>query len=203
MHPNHTTPVKGGLCHTAAGPVPAPPGRSAASAGPGSPDLSGTGTRRIHYREARRAMVRTRTRIVWVMAVTAAVVAQAGPQGVCRGCDRSPECLGGAACHGGPVAPEAGAEPVAGCPLCPATTDRRCDGADAPPCHCQLNARQDRPLAPSPGASPAPVAADSQAAWSAAPPTAPPTLGVSREYAADLLAVPIRPPRILFGVWRN
>ena len=63
--------------------------------------------------------------------------------------------------------------------------------------------KQDRPLAPSPGASPAPVAAHSQAAWWAAPPAAPPTLGVSREYAADLMAVPIRPPRILFGVWRN
>jgi hypothetical protein len=28
-------------------------------------------------------------------------------------------------------------------------------------------------------------------------------LGVSREYVTAALAVPIRPPRILFGVWRN
>jgi hypothetical protein len=28
-------------------------------------------------------------------------------------------------------------------------------------------------------------------------------LGVSREYLAASLAIPIRPPRILFGVWRN
>jgi hypothetical protein len=32
-----------------------------------------------------------------------------------------------------------------------------------------------------------------------APPIVPQVLGVSRAY----VAVPIRPPRILFGVWRN
>jgi hypothetical protein len=31
----------------------------------------------------------------------------------------------------------------------------------------------------------------------------PQSLGVSREYLAASLAVPIRPVRILFGVWRN
>jgi hypothetical protein len=35
------------------------------------------------------------------------------------------------------------------------------------------------------------------------PPVAPLVLGVSREYLAASLAIPIRPPRILFGVWRN
>jgi hypothetical protein len=33
-------------------------------------------------------------------------------------------------------------------------------------------------------------------------PTVPQVLGVSREYMAASLAMPIRPPRILFGVWR-
>ncbi|MFM8892678.1 MAG: hypothetical protein ACKOTB_13850 [Planctomycetia bacterium] len=35
------------------------------------------------------------------------------------------------------------------------------------------------------------------------PAIAPQVLGVSREYLAASLAIPIRPPRILFGVWRN
>jgi len=33
--------------------------------------------------------------------------------------------------------------------------------------------------------------------------SAPQVLGVSREYLAASLAVPVRPPRILFGIWRN
>lgn len=36
-----------------------------------------------------------------------------------------------------------------------------------------------------------------------APPATPQVLGVNREYLAASLAVPIRPPRILYGVWRN
>jgi hypothetical protein len=36
-----------------------------------------------------------------------------------------------------------------------------------------------------------------------ASPEAPHELGASREFVAASLAVPIRPVRILYGVWRN
>ena len=68
------------------------------------------------------------------------------------------------------------------------------------PCHCQLDARDEQPL------SQAPLTARVESGPAVGPmtvlPNVPQVLGVSREYVAASLAMPIRPPRILFGVWR-
>ncbi len=69
------------------------------------------------------------------------------------------------------------------------------------PCQCQLEARDEQPLSH----GPLTACADGAPALglSTVLPHVPQVLGVSREYVAASLAVPIRPPRILFGVWRN
>jgi hypothetical protein len=106
-----------------------------------------------------------------------------------------------------PVAPVSG-----GCPVCAITADRcpiesagPSDSAKSSetPCGCQLDARQDEPMASSRGTLPS-FDEVAQASLSAVVvSSAPQVLGVSREYLAASLAVPVRPPRILFGVWRN
>lgn len=134
-----------------------------------------------------------RNQFVWLVAACAALAAQAAPQTFCRGCDRP--CCGSAAA----VLP--GAPASGGCPLCAAAADRCPTEAANPPCRCQLDARQDEPMASSRG----PALSIDQVAHafpSAATLSATAQgLGVSREYLAASLAVPIRPPRILFGVW--
>ena len=82
------------------------------------------------------------------------------------------------------------------CSACP-------EEASEPPCHCQFEARQDQPLSVHRGASPDHDHAGRATAVAATLPDAPRLVGVSREYVAASLAVPIRPVRILFGVWRN
>ncbi|MFM8802768.1 MAG: hypothetical protein ACKOK8_02460 [Planctomycetia bacterium] len=71
------------------------------------------------------------------------------------------------------------------------------------PCHCQLKARQHEPLSLSRSTLPAVADGAMAIGSSVLPAIAPQVLGVSREYLAASLAIPIRPPRILFGVWRN
>jgi hypothetical protein len=125
---------------------------------------------------------------VWVLAACAAVVAQFVPKTVCQTCDQ-PCC-----------APAI--ELAEGCPLCAAAGLQQAEPNEQP-CHCQLNARHEQPLSLSRGSVKA-VADDGPAAWlSTAQSDVPEALGVSREYLAASLAIPIRPPRILFGVWRN
>lgn len=82
------------------------------------------------------------------------------------------------------------------CSACP-------EEASEPPCHCQFEARQDQPLSVHRGASPDHDHAGRATVVAATLPDAPRLVGVSREYVAASLAVPIRPVRILFGVWRN
>jgi hypothetical protein len=117
---------------------------------------------------------------VWLVMACVAFVAQVVPQ------------LGAGACDRGCCAAES-RECCSACPVEPA----------AAPCHCQLDARQDEPRSAPRDSSPeldllARVAvADSDSL------DAPPALGVSREYVAASLSVPIRPVRVLYGVWRN
>ena len=73
----------------------------------------------------------------------------------------------------------------------------------APPCHCRLDVRHDQPLSVPRGTSPGPDLLGRVAVGDRASLGAQPTLGVSREYVAASLAVPIRPVRILYGVWRD
>ncbi len=146
-------------------------------------------------------MVRSRQQFVWVLAVCVAVVAQATPQAVCLACDQP--CCANRASRGGPTTTQSGVVPAGHCPLCAVAADLRLAETNERPCRCQINARNDQPLAPSRGILPAFADADSAAPQAAVPPRVPQVLGVSREYVAASLAVPIRPPRILFGVWRN
>lgn len=125
-------------------------------------------------------MVGSLQKPVWLVVACAALVAQVVPQ-----------AWGGDCGHGCCVA-----DVRECCASCPAETAEL-------PCHCRLDARHDQPLAVDRGTSPAhdmlerSVIADSTCF------EAPHVLGVSREYVAASLSVPIRPPRILYGVWRN
>ena len=116
----------------------------------------------------------------WLVVACAALVAQVVPQawgGDCgRGC-----CV---------------AEVRERCAACPAETAE-------PPCHCRLDARHDQPLAVDRGTPPGHDVLGQSVIADSTPFEAPRALGVSREYVAASLSVPIRPPRILYGVWRN
>jgi hypothetical protein len=82
------------------------------------------------------------------------------------------------------------------CTSCPAETAK-------PPCHCRLDARQDQAVSVERGASSGRDSLGRGVVVDATSMAAPHALGVSREYVAASLAVPIRPVRILRGVWRN
>jgi len=148
-----------------------------------------------------------RNHFVWLVAACAALAAQAAPQAFCRSCDRP--CCESAAANAGSVAVVPVAPVSGGCPVCAITAERcpiesatSAESAETP-CGCQLDARQDEPMASSRGtlASFDEVAQASLSAVVVS--SAPQVLGVSREYLAASLAVPVRPPRILFGIWRN
>ena len=117
---------------------------------------------------------------VWLVVACAALVAQAVPQSWSGDCNRGC-CV---------------AEVRECCTACPAETAE-------PPCHCQLDARQDQPVSVDRGTSPGQDLLGRALIADSASFAAPPVLGVSREYVAAALAVPIRPTRILYGVWRN
>jgi len=116
----------------------------------------------------------------WLVVAAATLVAQVVPQAAGGDCERG--CCKAAAREC--------------CASCPAETSE-------PPCHCRLDDRQDQPLSSDRGTSSEPdmlgrgVVADA-ISWEV--PHAP---GVSREYVTASLSVPIRPVRILCGVWRN
>jgi len=131
-------------------------------------------------------MIRAK-QLVWALVALAIVVAQVTPRGVCRACDR-PCCA---------------ADPVARCPLCGDGGLTRPLERPEQPCNCQLTARHEQPLALPSGSVPVLSVSDAADAPVVSPPLPPQVLGVSREYLAASLSVPIRPPRILFGVWRN
>lgn len=142
-----------------------------------------------------------RNQIVWLVAACAALAAQVVPQALCLGCDRP--CCASAAVGIELAACPSKAAPAGGCPACAAAADRCPIDPAEPPCGCQLDSRQDEPMASSRGTLPSFNAVARGFLPSTALAAAPQPLGVSREYLAGSLAVPIRPPRILFGVWRN
>ena len=117
---------------------------------------------------------------VWLVMACVALVAQVVPQTRGGNCDRGCCAADVSAC-------------CAACPAEPA----------AAPCHCHLDARQDEPLSVPKGRS-----LDSDRLGRGTLPDstsveAPHSLGVSQEYYAASLSVPIRPVRVLCGVWRN
>lgn len=146
-------------------------------------------------------MVRSRTQLVWALAACAAIVAQLTPQAPCHACDQ-PCCADRAGDRGSKTA-DLGIESAGGCPLCATKIDRRLAQTTERPCHCQLKARHEQPLSLSRDSLPAFADDDSAVGLAFIPAVVPPILGVGREYVATSLAVPIRPARVLFGVWRN
>lgn len=142
----------------------------------------------------------TALKIVGLVAVWAALFAPLVPQSFCDACDRG--CCAEEGVDRDPSFAGPCGEPKDGCPLCAAGTGQ-CGTESAPlPCHCQLTPRQDQPLSftPSP---PHGEHATQLAILETDSLHVPHSLGRSREYAAASLAIPIRPARILFGVWRN
>lgn len=117
---------------------------------------------------------------VWLAMACVALVAQVVPRHGSGECDRG--CCA--------------AESRECCSACPAEPT-------APPCHCQLDARQDDPLSAPRGRSFDCDLLEQCAVADLASVEPPHSLGVSREYVAASLSVPIRPVRILHGVWRN
>ena len=146
-------------------------------------------------------MIRCGRQPVWIVAAWAALVAQAAPAAFCSDCDQP--CCAARTGASEPQAREPGAESTDGCPLCAAHSGLAPAESHEQPCDCQLDARQEQPLAFSRN-SLADHQDDALAIGPAAiPPPVPQAIGVTREYLAASLAAPIRPPRILFGVWRN
>ena len=147
---------------------------------------------------------------VWLAMACAAFVAQVVPQTWTGNCDRVCCAAQESDCCALPLAPAlstsraAFAEADTGCPLCAATSDGRLAHTDQAPCHCQLDARQDQSLT-------VPDARSSQRdelpVWGEVADTTSPEasqgLGSSRAGALASLSIPIRPVRILYGVWRN
>jgi len=155
-------------------------------------------------------MVSTWQKPVWVVMAWAAFVAQVVPQAWSGDCDRgccaaqSPDCC--AVAVGSPrstsrVAPAAA---ETGCPLCAATSGLGLPPIDESPCHCQLDAKQDQSFAVH-GATQS--QRDDLPVWGevvdSTSPGASHGLDASRTYAVASLSIPIRPVRILYGVWRN
>lgn len=116
---------------------------------------------------------------VWIAMACVAFVAQVVPRAWGGECDRG--CCAAESCC---------------CSACPTAPS-------APPCRCQLDARQDQPLAVSNRGTTARDRFEPVAVVESAAPDAPPAAVVSRAHVATLLSVPIRPVRILYGVWRN
>ncbi|MFM8634698.1 MAG: hypothetical protein ACKOEX_07795 [Planctomycetia bacterium] len=127
--------------------------------------------------------------------------AQFTPRALCQACDQP--CCSRLADGNTPPDTAAAVEPPGGCPLCAAASGQQSPDTADQPCHCQLKARQHEPLSLSRSTLPAVSDGALPIGPAFLPPVAPQVLGVSREYLAASLAIPIRPPRILFGVWRN
>lgn len=137
--------------------------------------------------------------LVWTVAACAAIVAQFAPNAFCDACSKPCCAVAGTLS----AAADAVAESHAGCPLCTAAAGTRPAEPTEQPCRCQLDARHEQPLSPSRITIRVVADGDPAVGPAAAAPEVPQVLGVSREYVAESLAVPIRPPRILFGVWRD
>lgn len=146
-------------------------------------------------------MFHFRNQRVWALLAGAALVAQVMPKGLCQACDQ-PCCGREAGGHGSTTA-NASVESAGLCPACAAATVVQATEPIERPCHCQLKARHNQPLALSRATLPSLADGAVSIGPAILQPVAPQVLGVSREYLAASLAIPIRPPRILFGVWRN
>lgn len=161
-------------------------------------------------------MVRSVPSFVRLALASAALVAQAFVPALGRDCGRACAATAGHDCCSAIVT-----SAVDACPQDAGTAAAERDGgcchagvADAAaatggtgtadePCRCRLEPRQDRPLPGPKDALPRFVGGQAAAVPGTALAPPPATIDASREYLAASLSVPIRPARILFGVWRN
>lgn len=122
-------------------------------------------------------MVPYRRKSIWLLLACAAFAGQAVPHACSEDCDRGC-CVTPTCC-------------------CQASTD-------ALPCRCQLEARQDQTPTVHEVRS---LQRDDLPVWGevadATPLNASRGLAASRSYAVAAQSIPIRPVRILYGVWRN
>ncbi len=146
---------------------------------------------------------------VWLVVACAAFVAQVAPQARSGDCDRSCCAAQETDCCAVALPPLSVSRPAsvdaeAGCPLCAATSDGRLAQTDESPCHCQLDARQDQSLAVHDARS---SQRDDLPVWGEVADStslgASHGLGANRTYVVASRSIPIRPVRILYGVWRN
>ena len=148
-------------------------------------------------------MMHNGKQLAWIVAACAALVAQATPPVLCFACDHP--CCAARADTIADRADDADTAGSSGCPRCAAHPGLLPADTSQPPCNCQLDARQDQPLALSQNSPPQDErkgdAALSCGLFCGEKRAASPFPG--REYEALSLAIPIRPVRILFGVWRN
>jgi len=147
---------------------------------------------------------------VWLLMACAAFVAQVVPQARSEDCDRGCCVAHEPACCTVTLVPPlstsrtASADAEPGCPLCSATSAGRPALADESPCRCKLDARQDQSLVVHDTRS---SQRDDLPVWGEVAdstlPAASQGLGASQTYALASRSIPIRPVRILYGVWRN
>ena len=148
--------------------------------------------------------------LVTLVMAWAAFVAQVVPQAWGGDCDRgccaaqSPDCCAVAVGSPRSTSRVAPAEAETGCPLCAATSGRGLTPIDESPCHCQLDAKQDQSFA---GHGATQLQRDDLPVWGEVADSTQAGsshgLDASRTYAVASLSIPIRPVRILYGVWRN
>jgi len=147
---------------------------------------------------------------VWLVVACAAFVAQVAPQARSGDCDRSCCAAQGSDCCAVAFVPPPSANRVepadtaTNCPLCAAPVSGGPAHAAESPCHCQLDARQDQSLAVHDAR---PSQRDDLPVWGEVADStslgASHGLGGSRTYVVASRSIPIRPVRILYGVWRN
>lgn len=135
----------------------------------------------------------------WLVAACAAWAVQLAGFAIFPPCARAcARCDAGDCCTGTVAVPA-----PSGCPLCHAADSVSPPDSAEHPCRCHLDGRPDQPISTTRVASPRLDRPGHDGLATTAQPWAPRVLGVSREYAAASLSVPIRPVRILQGVWRN
>jgi len=148
--------------------------------------------------------------LVTLVMASAALVAEVVPQAWSGDCDRgccaaqAADCCAVAVASPLAISRAAPAEAETCCPLCAATSDARLTPTDESPCHCQLDAKQDQSFA---GHGATQLQRDDLPVWGEVVDSTQAGsshgLDASRTYAVASLSIPIRPVRILYGVWRN
>ena len=155
-------------------------------------------------------MVANRQNPVWAVLACVAFVAQVVPQawgGECgRGCcaAEDPACCSDSIVPPLSISRGDPADAETGCPLCAATSDRSLADTHESPCHCQLDAKHEQSLVLQEARA---TQRDDLPVWGEIADTSSQGgsrgLAAGQAYAEVSTSIPIRPMRVLYGVWRN